>query len=419
MSQLNRLQTPFLQPDLVTVSSFISYCRDNSVLTDKAELEYFDKEQLLVPAVRVLMGVVRYRHILADFDGREEWRFVYLEDLGKFKYKKLDPKTYYGRGALVQSVPGLGEVRGFHFGNDGWMDWYANHKMVRYPSNDGYIPWKRFQEPYKEGKPFGSNPKLYEEVSELMYAKHQIYPLKFIKNRRTLKVVNQGLFRTPEAWSKAGNMITKIYSEGESNGRLQQQVKGWNRFFDFYMDIRRLRNGKNEKISEVYKQAMDGNGGNHTEAAADAWSAGQLYDKTAKEKAKQIAARHKFSVQDIEDWRYQILGHGSFGTGSRSRKLRNYVAQIDNSLLNKTEDAYAIVNELSWFIELLGGTGITAKQLVLNSMGDSCKYCGKHFESTRITQVTCGAEECKKKQRNEHKRQDRRLKKARGRTKAL
>ena len=412
--QSKQLQTPFLQPDLLTLGSFISYCRDNNVLTDKDELEYFDQERLLVPAARVLRGVVKYRSIYQLFEGgtEKEWRYVYVEDLKKFKYEKLDPKVYYDQGAIVQSVPGIGPIRGFHFGNDGWLDWYLERDMVVYPTIEGYKPWKRFS----GGPSFSTDKKAFDDVSELMYAKHQIYPLQFLKNRRTLKVVNQGLFRTPEAWSKAGEMITKIYTEGESNERLRQRVSEWNTFFAFYNDVRKLRIGKNKTVSELYSTSLKEFDGDNTEALADAKAAAEQYDKEAKTIAETIIKEHQYALQDIEDWRFHILGFGSFGTGSRSRQYRNYVARIENSVLNSTEDTYAIVNELSWFIELLGGKSQTAKQLILNSYGDSCKYCGKEFTPTRGNQVTCGSKSCMQQQRNEHKRKDREYRKARERS---
>lgn len=412
--QSKQLQTPFLQPDLLTLSSFISYCRDNNVLTDKSELEYFDQERLLVPAARVLRGIVKYRSIYQLFEGgtEREWRYVYVEDLKKFKYEKLDPKIYYDQGAIVQSVPGIGPIRGFHFGNDGWLDWYLERDMVVYPATEGYKPWKRFS----GGGSFSTNKKAFDNVSELMYAKHQIYPLQFIKNRRTLKVVNQGLFKTPEAWSKAGDMITKIYTEGDSNQRLRQRVGEWNKFFTFYNDLRELRLGKNRIVSEVYSRSFADYNGDNTEALADARAAAEEYDKHAKVKAEGIIKKHRYTLQDVQDWRFHILGFGSFGTGERSRKYRNYVARIENDVLNSTEDTYAIVNELSWLIELLGGQSQTAKQLILNSYGDSCTYCGKEFTPTRSNQVTCGSKDCMQKQRNEYKRELRKHKKARART---
>lgn len=408
------LQTPFLQPDLLTVSSFVSYCRDNGVLTDERELEYFDKERLLVPAARILMGVVEYRRILSNFqDGTEEWGFIPAEDLGKHKIKELDSKTYYDQGALVQSMPGLGNVRGFHFGNDGWMDWYSERNMVTYPVKEGYLPWSKLRRPdAPSGQMFGDDPKLYEDVSQLMYAKHQIYLLKLIQNRRTIKVKNEGLFRTPESWIEAGNMITKLYSESESNEHIQKMVSDWNHFFGFLMEVRKLRLGKHAHINNAIDSLYDTYEAiqeDLKEAEIDARYAGEVYDASIKEDAKKLASRYHLKTEDIEHWRFRLLEHGSFGVGSRSRQLRPYVTLISNQLLAKTEDAYRLVNELCWFIELVGGRSLTAKELILNSMGETCRFCGKSFESSRRTQVTCGDSACKTKLQNEHKKKMRQI----------
>lgn len=408
-----KLQVPYLQPDLVTVDTFISYCRDSGVSTDEAELEYLHKEGLLIPAIRVLMGVVEYRRILAVFNGLEEWRYVYGEDLDKFRPKELDPRKYYGSGALVQSVPGLGEVRGFHFGNDGWLDWYLERKMVRYPAKDGYIAWVNFGEPDKNGQMFGDDPKQFEQVSRLMYAKHQIYPLRLIKAQRIDVPQKRHVFKIPKGHPRAGEFVLSDYADQLSDEALQQELVKWNEFFSFLIDIRKLRLDKHREINDAYMLSMRQNSNDHKEATRYARSVGALYDAKVKVRAKEIANGHHSSIQTIESWRHKLLGYGSFGINDQSRVFRNYVASLDNSLLNRSEDVYDTVNVISWFIELLGGRGLNAKQLILHSMGEVCKYCGREFQPTRSTQITCGSLGCKQKQRNEHKRDSRKLAKAR------
>ena len=404
MNQDAGLQTPFLQPDLLTVSSFVSYCRDHGVVTDKDELEYFAKEGLLIPAVRVLMGVVKYRHVLLE--GNTEWSHVFEDQLSEHKYTQIEPTTYYDRGALVRMVPGLGSVRGFHFGNDGWMDWYSERDMVRYPAVEGYIPWTTFD----GGPSFSEDLTLFDEVSELMYAKHQIYLLKYIQNRRTLSVKNAGLFKTPEAWAKSGQMITKIFSEADSNESIREYVIKLNRFFDTWTKIRKLRHAKLKLVSDAYQKALVDYEGDQNFALHVAQDNGQEYDETIQPEARRILDEADYTITDLEDWRYTILGHGSFGTGSQSSRFRGYVTKLDDALLNKTEDAYQIVNELSWFIEVLGGEAATAKQLILRSMNYHCKYCGKAFVPTRRTQVyTCGDAECRKQQQLDRKREGRKI----------
>lgn len=402
MKQLShQLQTPFLQPDLLTLSSFITYCRDNNVLTDKEELEYYDQERLLVPAVRVLRGIVKFRKIYAEFNGQMEWRYVSPDDLDKFQYKKLDPKTYYDQGAIIKSVPGLrGKVKGFHYGNDGWLDWYLERDMVVYPATEGYKSWKTFS----GGPSFSADPKPFENVSELMYAKHQIYPLKYIKNRRTMSIKNKGLFRTPESWLEAGNTITKIYSEWESNERLQNEVAEFNKFFAFWIDVRKLLLDKNKKVQEVYDSFLKREDSSSHEALEEAKEEAEFYDLEIKPKAAAIMSNHSFDLSAIQNWRVRMLDHGSFGTGTRSRALRAYLARLEDRLLGDTEDAYMIVDQLGWFLKVITGSGSTAKQMILRSMNDFCEYCGRQFVPGRKNQVTCGSPECKAKQQNEHKR---------------
>lgn len=83
----SQLQPPFRQKDLKSVSSFIGFCQKYDIRTTKDELEYFEKEGLLYPVVRVNRGLVEYKRVLADYNGKgnEEWRFIHNEHLAQAK----------------------------------------------------------------------------------------------------------------------------------------------------------------------------------------------------------------------------------------------------------------------------------------------------------------------------------------------
>ena len=213
MNELIALQVPFLQEELLPISSFISYCKDNGVDTDQEELEYFAREELLLPAVRVISGTVEYKKIFASFNEKDEWRHIFADDLSKFKVKALDPKRYFGVGSL-------------HYGSQDWMEWYTEHDMIRYPSKEGYIPWSTFEvnRDDTEASIFGNDRERYINASELMYSKHQIFPLKDVKTYRTLMVRNAALFRTPNNGQRRGRKSVKCLQRAgrtSRSGRIQ------------------------------------------------------------------------------------------------------------------------------------------------------------------------------------------------------
>ena len=137
ITQRKELQTPFLQPDLLPVADFIRYCRENGVDTDEEELEYFDKESLLVPALRVQLGRVEFKSVYARFEGKKQWRKVAVEDIKQVNAEKIGVKTYYDQGALVRSTPLKNVLAGLHFDNDGSHELEPPRRLVFEPINDG------------------------------------------------------------------------------------------------------------------------------------------------------------------------------------------------------------------------------------------------------------------------------------------
>lgn len=408
INQQNPLQTPFLQPDLLTLSSFISYCKDNGLKTDQDELEYYDKERLLVPAVRVLVGTVEFRKIYADFDktGNKVWKYVWSHKLSEFDYEKLDPEYYYDRNALWLSAPQkAGKSRGFQFGNDGWLDWYLEQSMVVYPAEEDYLPWKLF----RGGRSWSKDVSEFEHASELMYAKHQIYTLKIVQQSRTLTIKNQGLFKTPERWSAVGKRITDMYAEGLSNDWIAKEVKEYNRFFWMLTDISLLRVQKERAVATAYLRTHDDKNYTEKDADKDAQEEAEFFDLQVKADAQALLQQHDYDLQQLGDWRDKLLAHGSFGTGSKSRMFRPYVTRLDDGILNNTEDAYKLVNVIGWFMELLGSEALTARQLILRSMKDHCQICNKSFEAGRSSQATCASPKCIQEGKNKQRREKRKL----------
>ena len=173
------LQPPYRQKDLISVNSFIGFCQKYDIGTTKDELEYFEKEGLLYPVVRVNRGLVEYKRVLADYDGKgsEEWRFIPKEHIARakkqYKFKEIDKATTYGHGSILS-------------GSDNWLDWYVKHSLAIFPARTKFKEWSS----YRSNQTWATNPKKLGYDYETFYTPYQIYPLQFIQSRRSLTIKN-------------------------------------------------------------------------------------------------------------------------------------------------------------------------------------------------------------------------------------
>ena len=225
-----QLQVPFREKGLLTVDAFIRYCDEYGIKTDRAELEYFEEEALLLPAVRVYLGVVPYKRVLADFkgDGQEEWRYIFKNSLStikkKFRVKKVDRRTYYSYGALSM-------------GGEAWFASYKKRGMVAYPARRKFRPWKDYD--VKEHD-YTTNWRQLENAAEALYSRLQMYLLPLIHNQRRLLLKNDALFGPEEEWVRRGERVRGIFDKERTAEPLRRIVWRHNKFFGLLVDIENL-----------------------------------------------------------------------------------------------------------------------------------------------------------------------------------
>lgn len=114
-------QMPIHPESLTHVSFFVGYCQNNGLRIKKEDLEELHKYGLVFPALKIYVGVVEYKKIYANFDGKTEWRYINPEDSKKFKIIKSDKKKYYATGGLMIS-------------GAKWLNYYTDNKMTEHPS---------------------------------------------------------------------------------------------------------------------------------------------------------------------------------------------------------------------------------------------------------------------------------------------
>ena len=124
-----QLQVPFRERDLLTTDAFIRYCNDYGIKTDRDELEYFEKDALLLPAIRVFLGVAEFKRVLAGVTGggKQEWRYIPKEvarkAMSRRRGHKVDRRTYYSYGTLILGKPG-------------WLKRYRRMGLVSVPCKE-------------------------------------------------------------------------------------------------------------------------------------------------------------------------------------------------------------------------------------------------------------------------------------------
>lgn len=391
------LQPPFRQKDLVRVSSFIGQCHKYDIRTTNHELEYFEKEGLLLPAVKINRGVVKYKRVLGIFDdkGQTEWRFIPLEHMSRakkeYKIKEVDKPIIYGHGSILK-------------GSDDWLDWYMDNKLVTFPAKTKFKEWSKL----KSSQTWATSPKKLGYDYETYYASYQMYPLQFIQNRRSITIKNAGLFKSDDEWVNAGQTLKEMYTKDVSNDFIKQKIIDYYKLFGFMNDLEELWEYRQKDLSKFYKKAVKGYGGNRKDAMDDLRHHEETFDKELSPKAKRLLAKHKVSVDYLENWRITFLGFGTFGLRIKVMTLRNpYLKTIEEETLANTEHPYKIVYLINWFIKLVGGKETTIKELILGFAGKYCPYCQTPFEPIRKTQVSCGSASCKRAHENEIKRQKR------------
>jgi hypothetical protein len=388
-----QLQPPFREQDLLTTDAFIRYCGDYGIKTDKDELEYFEKEALLLPAVRVFLGAVEFKRILADFDGKKEWRYVLKRDMRKlrsrYKVKKIDGKTYYKYGVISM-------------GEDGWLERYVKMGLVKCPARQKVRPWKHY-----ELKHFGytTDWRVFENAAEALYSRLQMYVLPLIQTRLRLLVKNESLYGSEEDWISLGQSVARILDRDKTAESIRQIIRRHYKFFGLLVDIedlwgRYVGDLDRELSEEVQQQIKEGRGDQEelTDEVVRMWQSQKtLLDEYLMDDAEALLSKHGFSRKEVEKWRFAFLGYGTLIL--KRPLVRKYLMKIDDADLMATEDPYRLYGLVNWFIRLCGGKPVGIREAIMRFTGKFCPYCGGPIPKPKKNQVSCGRDECKRSHR--------------------
>lgn len=353
------IQSPFTPETLLTSGSFVSYCSDNGKKIQIKDLENLHKNGLLFPALKIYRGVVAMKKVLANFNGKKEWRLVYQDDVKKFKPLKIDPKNYYSSGGFFMSDKNVS-------GHD-WLKPYQDSKMIERPADKSFKPWIEMTAGFKV-----TNRKKIEKSYEYFYDRRQLFVLKIIgqhlnflkilKNKEKIKYKKQLL----EQISDFYKFLSLYYRLEECFLRIK---KCHNKYFENLTD----------KERETYIRA-------ETE--------GRLRP-LFKEETQKILKEFGVELEYIKNWRKFLAEKNLVNESVYSQKIKKaYLKAIDDDQLVKAEDVNRMIFILNFFLEILTKEKISVKSVVADSAHNFCVICGNSFKPGRKNQVTCGDTYC-------------------------
>jgi hypothetical protein len=413
------MQAPFGPRDLLRADQFVRYCTDRGILTDRDQLEFYDKHDLIVPAVRISHGYVPQRRILIPDGGKLEWRFIFASDLATFSPREVDPHTYYDFDTISTRPP----------------DWVARYEEIGrliYPSRQTFLP--RSVPLLLRGDDYPTSLEDLGEQHEDFYARNQCFALREVQSRMVVEVRDQTLLMDDESWVKAGrNLRSGI--EG-SLGYIQESVLSHHRFMA-------LMNAIHDMLGEMYAEAgltfeasldqeprgeenVDGlppaefqrkaKQETKKEARRDARDSIRLYEReTAPTQMRKVIAECGYSIEDVRRERQRAAHLAS--ECDPTYRWTEFTERVPTDLVQEARGDYAlaleyyrIVNELEWVLRMLGDKPPTLKKLLVGfDSAGRCLVCGQSFQRKRRTWVTCGSATCVQAHENDLKRLQRRL----------
>lgn len=389
----SQMKSPYRPDDLITLSSFINYCKDRGVETSREQLEYYDQYNLLIPVALVNHGIVEFRKVLGDFEGKEEWRFTPSDGFDASKYKETEEQLYYAPGGL--HIGFTDPITG-----KDWLTLYEEDGMVRYPWKEEFRPWKEYQGK-ETSEYFVKSPDDIGDDYEIFYSKDQVFALKEIHRTINIKLSDKLLFDPTADWNKAGANIHKIIPTLVNAA--QRNVIWFYELTELLHQILNLREKEYEYFEQEYQNRLEEFGGDEREALQDAKHAVRYYEENSvPELAKVIQNKTKISLHEIAERREHIISLSKWQDPTVN--WFDQIETIPGSSLGKSKGIYRLVldyynfaNHLGWYLELLGKETPTIKKMILGTDNlKTCIVCKNKFVPGDKRQISCSPE-CTKK----------------------
>lgn len=372
------MHPPFRPDDLLHVDAFIAHCKTRGVWTDREQLEYYDQEAILLPAVRVK---------------QTPQTVTPLKEAVSIRNSDDIKKTL---------VPGENNERPI----SEWLPEYLEGGRAEHPAETPFCSWEpgspqTFVD--ETGKVWGMS----RGSEALYYSRYQLIPLREIQRLLTVKLQDRVLFGSDEEWRKLGRTIRVRFAGARERAR--NTILHRYRYLSVLTTIHDLLDQRAREAASEYEENRNGDC-SYKEAFKDAIATFDDILRPKEEKTIRLAlSGAQLSCEELDNFRVQLH------IESRIPKLgldARHVLKVRDQILDHTPHSYrfvrdcdALVRQLTWILTQLRYRFGSLSELDLGH-GEHrvCAYCESGFKPRSNRQVTCGSKGCKNAQKNATKR---------------
>ena len=378
------MQPPFRPDDLLHVEAFISHCTKRGVRTDREQLEFYDEEAILLPAVRV---------------EQTPKTAAPLKEPVEIKRPKDFKKT------LVPAEDNECPI-------SEWLPEYLESGRAERPSDTVFRAWApaSFMTFVDErGKVSATS----RDTEALYYSRYQLISLRAIQPRLTAKLQDRVLFGTDEEWRKLGRAVRNSFAGAKEKAR--ETVSDSYRYLLVLTAIHEILDQRARVAARDCNENLK-KGCTRREAFRDAVASfDDPLDREEKVSIQNALSAANLSCEDLDNFRVRLY------LDSRSSGPRHEVPclqEVRNQILDNTPYSYRflrdcdeLAGQLTWVLTRLKYPQRSLREFGLG-YGEQqvCPYCEEAFKPRSNRQRTCGSKGCKK----DHRDLTKRIKRSRG-----
>lgn len=341
------VQPPYRAKTLLPNLCFISHCRDHDVNIDRQTLETLHQLGVLMPALKVDVGIVEFRRIYAGKNGRMQWIFVDPDNTDQFGAKKMDIRMHYHTGSLVTRT------------DRDWLTWYEEHNMVSIPAKEPFAPWEY---PFPD---FTPDPEEATGGYVYLYDQRQFFVLKMIEAEVGSRALRWGTI------------------DAHKIPMLKEAIADLYTFLAFYIEVeeRNERWNRDEKL-KIYNDFLQ-QSHREWEAKKD-WEANfkEVQLPRLKQESEALISKYGYTIDDVKRWR-RFLAKQSFilDPEIKSRRVRRSLRWTSEHTLINTEDCCYMIHILNRFLFLLTGQQDSIHAILCGIEGSyaRCVICQHYF----------------------------------------
>ena len=377
------LQAPFRSQDLLSADRFISYCHERGIDTDLAQLEFYEKEKLLFPAIRVFRPFYKVKEVFAN---------------GVKIYTPLLPKEKY-TGKIFYSI-------GSYYNEE--KNWFKNYDF-NFPSKNKFTSWKTFEHNIIDlnDDVIAKNIKELGTPADNFYTYRQAFILEFIKSNRQFIVSDPELatVQSDSDWIKFGQEVRLMFANPNRQNKLREHIGEYYRIFLVLNDFDEKKAEINADCKIFYDKAVR----NYGQEVAKKDLNYHIQSVEKKEIPKFIDIifdNYGLTASKILSWAELFAHRGymkdqvaSWRTWRPKIPPKRQLSNVSGQMLF-VRDCYTLADNLLVLYNSVAENEVTL-QYLLRGVSDykNCVVCKNPFQPTKKggkPQVTC-SEKCSKK----------------------